>query len=124
MVWKGVVIKESLKDESVLDFVRIIKSRKTTLENEGERGFLTFLSIELEDGNKNIFVKKASSLIKDGFYIHIVEEDRMAIIYRNRVFEFSSKDMNKLEEARNYGLSIGILREQMSFEDLIKNPYS
>lgn len=124
MVWKGVIIKESLENESLLVLVKVIKSRKTTLENEGQRGFLTFLNVEIEDRNKDIFVKKACSLIKDSFYIHIVKESRMTVIYKGRVFEFSARDTNELEEARNYGLSIGIFKEQMPFEELIKNPWS
>ena len=124
MVWKGVVIKESLENESLLGLVKIIRSRKTTLENEDQRGFLTFLNVEIEDENKNSFVKKACSLIKDRFYIHIVKESKMTVIYKGRVFEFSARDINELEEARNYGLSIGIFKEQMPFEELIKNPWS
>ena len=123
MVWIGVIIKESLNDESVLKLVKVIKSRKTTLENESERGFLTFLSVELKDRDKDIFLKKAISSIKDRFYIHIVKEKTMIVVYKNKFFEFSFGKSNKIEEVRNYGLSIGILKEQMPFEKLIKNPY-
>lgn len=123
MVWKGVIIKESLDNESVLKLVKIIKSRKTTLEKEEDRGSLTFLCVEVKDEDKNTFINKVKSSIKSGFYIHIVRENNMIVIYRNKVFEFSSQDLGNLEEARNYGLSIGILREQMPFEELIKNPY-
>ena len=123
MVWKGVVIEESLNDKSVLNLVKIVKSRKTTLENESERGFLTFLCIELDDKRKSDFIKKAISSIKNGFYLHVCRDKNMIIIYKNRIFEFSSDELNKLNEARNYGLSIGILKEQMPFEELINNPY-
>jgi predicted ABC-type exoprotein transport system permease subunit len=123
MVWKGVIIKESLTNDSILKLIKIIKSRRTTLENEKKRGFLTFLYIEIKDEDKNTFVNKAQSLIRGRFYIHIVKENNMIIIYKNKVFEFSSEDFDRLEEARKYGLSIGILREQLPSERLIKNPY-
>ena len=123
MVWKGVIIKESLEDDSVLKLVKIIKSRKTTLEKEAERGFLTFLCVEIKDQDKNTLINKLKSSIKGGFYMHIVKENIMIVIYKNKVFEFTSEEKNKLEEARNYGLSIGILKEQLPFENLIKNPY-
>ena len=32
-------------------------------------------------------------------------------------------DKEKINEARNYGLSIGIIREQMPFEEIIEDPY-
>lgn len=123
MVWKGVVIKESLRDDSVLRLVKIVGSKRTVLENEKKRGLLTFICIEVKDEDKNTFINKVKSSIKGGFYMHIVRENSMIVIYRNNMFEFSSKDSDKLEDARDYGLSIGILKEQMPFEELIKNPY-
>ena len=55
--------------------------------------------------------------------MHIVRKNNMIVIYKNKVFEFTSKEPDKLEEARKYGLSIGILKEQLPTKNLIKNPY-
>jgi hypothetical protein len=123
MVWRGVIIEESLDDKSLLDLVRIVKSKKTTLEEESERGFLTFLYIELGDEKKDEFVKKAVSSIKDNFYLHICKGEKMIVIFKDKMFEFSSDELDEINKARDYGLSIGIIREQMSFEELIKDPY-
>jgi hypothetical protein len=123
MVWKGVIIEESLFDKSILNLVKIVKTRKTTLENESERGNLTFLYFELDDKKEDEFVDKALLVIKDRFYLHLCRDERMVVVYRNRMFDFSSNELNKLNQARDYGLSVGILREQMPFEELIKNPY-
>ncbi len=123
MVWKGVVIEESLTDKSILEIVKIMKTRKATLEGESERGNLTFLYIELEDERKDDFVRKAVSSMKDRFYIHVCKGAEMVVIYRNRNFEFSADETDKINEARDYGLSIGILEEQLPSEHLIKNPY-
>jgi len=123
MVWRGVIIEESLDDKSILNLVKVVKLRKTTLEKESEKGFLTFLYIELNDEKKDAFVKKALTSIKNRFYLHVCKENNMIVIYKDKVFEFSSDNVVKLNEARNYGLSIGILKEQMPFEKLIKYPY-
>jgi len=123
MVWKGVIIEESLIDKSLLNLVKIVKTRKTTLEEESERGLWTFLCVELDDERKNIFVKKALSSIKNRFFIHICKENNMTVVFKNKMFEFSSDELDKLNETRNYGLSLGILKEQMPFEKLIKHPY-
>jgi len=48
----------------------------------------------------------------------------MIVIFKDKIFEFSNKDINKLKDARDYGLSIGIFEEQMPFELLIKSPYA
>ncbi len=119
MVWKGVIIEESLEDKSLLELVKIIKTKKTTLENESERGFLTFYYIEVDDKDK--FVEKAIKAIKGQYYIHICQDGIMIVIYKNKAFEFSSS--TELNKARDYGLSIGIIKEQLSFEELINDPY-
>lgn len=69
------------------------------------------------------FYKKAVFLIKERFYLHICKEKRMIVVFKNKMFEFSSDDVKKLIEARNYGLRQGIRMEQMPFEELIRNPY-
>lgn len=117
------IIEESLIDKSILDLVEIVKTKKTTLEEETRRGILTFHYIELDDERKDPFLKKAPSSIKNRFYLHICKDSNMIVIYKNKLFRFSSKELVKLNEARKYGLSIGILREQMPFEKLIKHPY-
>lgn len=124
MIWKGVIIKESLLDKTILSLIKVVRSRETILENENERGTLTFLYIELEDERKEPFIRKVLASLIDRFYVHICKEERMIVIYKNKMFEFSSNEKDKLNQAREYGLSIGILREQMPFEELIKEPYS
>lgn len=124
MVWKGVIIEESLEDKSILNLVRIVRSKKTTLEKEDERGFLTFHYIESDDDKKEEFVKKAATSIKDRYYLHICKEGVMIVVFKNKMFEFSSNELDKLNEARNYGLFVGILKVQMPFEVLIKDPYA
>ena len=54
-MWKGIIIEESLNDKKVFSLVDIIKTRKTTLEKEKEKGFLTFQYIEIKDEKKMNF---------------------------------------------------------------------
>ena len=122
-MWKGVIIEESLEDKSFLSFVKIIKTRKTTLENESERGILIFHSVELDDSNFDEFIKTAQKSIKDSFYIHICKDNEMIVIFRDKIFRFSSDNLDELNKAREYGISVGILKEQMPFEKLIENPF-
>ena len=122
-MWKGVIIEESLEDKSLLSLVKIISSRQTTLENESERGVLTFHSVELKDSNLDEFIETAQKSIKDSFYIHICKDSEMIVIFRNKVFRFSSDNLEGLNEAREYGISVGVFKEQMPFEKLIGNPF-
>ena len=122
-MWKGVIIEESLEDKSLLSLVKIISSRQTTLENESERGVLTFHSLELEDSNLDEFIETAQKSNKDSFYIHICKGNEMIVVFKNKVFRFSSDNSAELNKAREYGISVGVFKEQMPFEKLIENPF-
>ena len=122
-MWKGIIIEESLNDKKVFSLVDIIKTRKTTLEKEKEKGFLTFQYIEIKDEKKDEFLVYAKNSIKNGFYIHICKGNNMIVIFQDRIFEFTSDEIDVLNSARKYGLSLGIIREQMPFELLINNPH-
>ena len=123
MVWKGVIIEESLEDKRLLDSVNVVVTKKSSLEEEKEKGFMKFHNIEVEDRKKDKFVQQACKSIKQGWYIHICSGDRMVVIFKGKSFELEEKEHSKLDEARKYGLPIGIIKEQLPSKDLIKNPY-
>jgi len=124
MVWKGVIIEESLEDKSLLKLARIIGTSSSTLEAEEEKGSLHFHKVEVDDAAKNEFVDKAKRSIKNSWYIHICRGETMVVIFTGKVFEFTKAQKDKLEQARSYGLSIGILKEQLPTERLIIDPYA
>jgi hypothetical protein len=120
-MWKGVIIKESLENEKILDIMKTVKTRITGLENQGGR--YHFLYFELNDENLENFIEEAKNTIKDKWYTHVCKGNEMIVIFSGKVFRFKESQTDKLEDARKYGLSIGIIKEQMPFEEIIKNPY-
>lgn len=124
MVWKGVIIEESLEDKNILGLVKIIKTTQSTLESEEERGFLHFHYVEIYDDKKDEFIEKAKDAIKNSWYLHICNDGKMIVVYKNQSFEFTKEQKEKIKEAEEYGISIGILKEQVKFDDLINDPWS
>lgn len=124
LMWRGVIIEESLEDKSLLKLAKIDETKKSTLESEEEAGVLTFHKIELLDDKKAEFLKMARTAIKDTFYLHVCKNGVMIVVYRNKVFEFSKNETGKINEARDYGAAHGILREQLEFEVLIDDPWA
>jgi hypothetical protein len=120
MVWRGVLLKQSLEDEELLKLVHILKKDISMLEKEFR--IITFYNIEVEDSKKEEFVQKAIKAIKPKFYIHIVKDGVMYVIFKDKMFKFRKNDP-QLNEAREYGKSIGIIPEQMLFEHLIDHPF-
>ena len=119
-IWRGVILEESLDNLSLLELARIKDSYKYQLE--GEDRVMTFYNVEVDDSQKAGYVKKAARNIKDKFYTHLCKDGIITVIFRNKTFEFS-KDHPLIESARKYGLSMGILPEQMCFERIIDNPF-
>lgn len=120
MVWKGIVLKESIENNLLLDLVKIVRTEKEKLE--GENRAMIFHKIELDDNKKDEFIRKAIKLIKPGFYLHVVKDKVMYVVFKGKMFKFS-RGYPELETARNYGKSIGIPEKQMPFEYLINHPF-
>jgi hypothetical protein len=110
MAWQGVILRESLEEKSLLKLVKIVETKKDRY------------NIEVDDKNKEEFVQKAIKSIKPKFYIHLVKDKVMYVMFRNHMFKFS-RGYPELETAREYGKSIGIIEKQMPFEHLLKSPW-
>ncbi len=121
MVWQGVIIKESLEDDSLFKLVKILKTKKSNLE--GENNVLTFHNVEIPDKDKDQFIEKAIKSLKYKFYLHLVKDKLVYVVFKDHIFKFS-KGYPELETARNYGKSVGIPEEQMPFEYLITHPFA
>ena len=120
MPWKGVIIKESLSNPLKVN-MDVRKIRETHLETEKERGIMHFLYVEIKDSEKEKFINETKSNVKEGFYIHICKGNEMVVIFRNKVFRI--KNQNDIEKARDYGLFKGIKKEQLTFENLMRDPW-
>ncbi len=118
--WKGVIIEESLSDTTLLKEVKIVGTKISKLENENR--VLHFHNIEVVDSFKDEYVEKVKLNIKHSFYTHLCKDGAMIVIFQYKVFTFTKNDP-ELDEAREYGKSIGIIAEQMPFEHLIGNPF-
>ena len=113
-------LEESLEDKSLLKLIKIIKTDIEKLE--GENKIMTFHKVEVDNDKKDEFIQKAIKSIKPAFYLHIVKDKVMYVIFRNHMYKFS-EGYPELEEAREEGIKMGIKKEQMPFEHLLENPW-
>ncbi len=123
MVWEGVIIEESLESKYLLKLAKIVKTEQSILESEEEKGFLHFHNIEVEDDKKAKFVEEAKNAIKQGWYLHICKDGKMIVVFKGQSFGFTKSQKDKIEQAKKYGMSIGIIEEQVQFQELIDNPH-
>lgn len=120
MVWQGVLLEESLEDKSLMDLISIKGTNVSKLEKENRT--MTFHKVEVQDSDKQDYLDRAMHVIKPAFYTHLCKDGEMYVAFRGAMFNFR-KGNPELNRARDYGKSIGIIPEQMPFENLVDHPF-
>jgi len=122
-VWKGVIIEEGLKDTTLLNQVKIVRTDMEQLESEGEMGTLHFHKVEVEGTKIDEVVEMAKNSLLHSWYIHLVKDGEMKVIFEDIAFEVRKGDTEQLRNIKEYALSQDILEEQIELDRLIDNPY-
>ncbi len=122
-MWQGVIIEESLKDKSLLEMVKIIKTSEANLESETGRGVFHFHQYELDDAKEGEFIAKAKQAIKPGFYLHLVKDDILLVVMVGVVMTASRGKDEEFKAIRDEAIKVGIHPDQLPLEQLIDNPF-
>ena len=121
MVWRGVIIEESLEDKSLLKLVKIVKTTESKLKGEEEKGVWHFQAYDVADKDIEKFAERAKEAIKEKWWIHSINGDKMIVILRGKVFHHKRGDKKTLKEIRDYVAGQGIL--QLPEESQMEHPY-
>lgn len=103
---EGIIIENSLNNPDVLKTLEVVKT--------WEDGSWKLHSVRIS-------AKQASSLshqLADGpWYIHFWKENQndVLVIFKNKEFWIKFDDKNTWKDALQYGLSLGIPKEQLDF---------
>ena len=89
MVWRGVLLEESLEDKSILNTVNVIETVTSKLEKEDI--IVTLHKIEVEDNKKAEFIDKIIHCIKPDFYAHICKDGEMYVLFKSVVFKIQRR---------------------------------
>ncbi len=121
-IYKGTIIEESLIDKSVLKDVNILSTKVEKVEEDHETPWLeqwTLHDVEIpEEKAKEIAEKISRALDPDhggSWYADFKNANRHYIIFLNRVFSIDRQNKEQYNEAKEYGLSLGIPEHQVDF---------
>ncbi|MEK9173700.1 MAG: hypothetical protein AAB845_00345 [Patescibacteria group bacterium] len=106
LLYKGIVIENSLKNISILDGFRITKS---WVDGDWK------LHSVLVSTNQIMLI---SQTLTDGpWYTHfwIPGEKTIKVVFKNRVFDIDSNEKKTWKTALEYGKTLGIPEEQLDF---------
>lgn len=109
--YQGVIIEESLENALLINKLKVISARVSDDEDPNERWHL----YKVEVGEPEI--KKISDAIKTGWYAHFWRDEGkdMIVVFKEKIFKVNSQDKNTWKDAIDFGLSVGIIPEQLEF---------
>lgn len=126
MNYKGVIIEESLDSRNILNEVKILETEVEPVTPRMKTPWLkqwTLHTVEvLEKEAKVIASKIAKSLkLKEGWYADYKNDRYHYIIFRDKIFKVDRRKFSEYEEAKKYGVSLGIPEHQVNFtNDIIR----
>jgi len=124
MDYKGVIIGESLENKDVLRKIKIISTKieKTTKKHKSQVKEWTLHTIEIPESEAEDIAKEISKDLesKAGWYADFKNDTRHYIIFRNKIFFIDRRSKEQYDEAKNYGISLGIPEYQVDFHPEVK----
>ena len=121
--YSGIIIEESLGNTAVLKKVRIT-STQTEKVTKGHRtpwvSQWTLHTVEIPEAHVEDIAWEVSEALDtehDGsWYADFKNDEQHVVIFHNRVFLIDRRSDAQYEEARQYGLSLGIPEYQLDFK--------
>lgn len=121
--YKGIIIAESISDENVLTEIehKSIEKYAHKLNNEIDT---IIYKVEVSDSEIESFSEKISkSLLPRGFYVHFLCNDKMIVVYPNKVFRLEKDNNKEIEECIKYGMSLGIDKRMLKFKEMYERDH-
>lgn len=120
--YKGVIIEESLEDKGVLKKVKIISMKVEQVTDEYKTPWLsqwTLHTVEIPENEAKEIAEEISSSLDcahgGSWYADFKNNTHHYIIFRNKIFYIDRKSKEQYEEAKLYGISLGIPEYQVDF---------
>jgi hypothetical protein len=108
-LYKGIIIEESLLDNRIITDLERKDVKISKEEEPSERWHLYSVYVSEED------IEKLSKNIKEKWYMHFWKNKKVIAIFKDKKFEFDYDDKSTWQDAIDYGLKIGIPKEQLDF---------
>jgi len=120
MNYKGVIIEESLENKDILKDVKILETKVEEVTEEHKTPWIkqwTLHTVEIPENQAKDVAEKISKLLdsKHDWYADFKGDTHHYIIFRDKVFYIDRKSKEQYDEAKRYGISLGIPEYQVDF---------
>lgn len=120
MNYQGVIIEESLEKKDILKRVKILSTKVEQVIEKHKTPWLkqwTLYTLEIpEEKGEEIAEELSNSLESEHpWYADFKNEAYHYIIFRGKIFFIDRRSKEQYDEARRYGISLGIPEYQVDF---------
>src|SRR3989344_9251897 len=125
MDYKGVIIEESLENKDILKDVKISDTKVEEVVEEHKTPWIkqwTLHTVEIPENQVESIAGKTSKALdsKHNWYADFKNDTHHYIIFRNKVFLVDRSSKEQYDEAKKYGISLGIPEYQVDFHPEVK----
>ena len=125
MNYEGIIIEESLEKKDILKEIEIIKTKVEPVTEKHKTSWIeqwTLHTVGIAENKAADIAEKISKSLdsEHNWYADFKNEDIHFIIFRDKVFKVDRKSKEQYEEAKKYGISVGIPNYQLDFSPYVK----
>lgn len=121
----GVIIEESLEDKNILKNVKILKTKVEQVTEKHKTPWVkqwTLHTVEIPREEAKTIAKELSIVLdsKHNWYADFKNKTNHYIIFKNKIFYIDRTSKEQYDEAKLYGISLGIPEYQVDFHPEVK----
>ncbi|MCL5004100.1 MAG: hypothetical protein M1352_02410 [Patescibacteria group bacterium] len=120
--YNGTIIEESLANKDVLKKVKIISTKVEPITDEHKTPWLsqwTLHAVEIPENEAQSVAEEISKSLdyshNSSWYADYKNNAHHYIIFRDKIFYIDRKSKEQYDEAKRYGISLGIPEYQVDF---------
>lgn len=120
--YQGVIIEESLKNKKILKKIKIISTKVEPITEEHKTPWLsqwTLHTVEIAENEAQAIAEAISKSLdyshNSSWYADYKNETHHYIIFRGKIFYIDRTSKEQYDEAKLYGISLGIPEYQVDF---------
>jgi len=116
-MFTGLLLKESLADESILDTLRVTETEVWDVDNavDWQPRRWTALTFEGDDDQADAIARQLSRVMKPAWYANFSTETHAYVVFAGRFFKYLKGDLQARLDAQQYALSVGVPASQVDW---------
>jgi hypothetical protein len=119
-MFNGLLIKESLRDKTILDRLKTTKEETWDVKNtaEGQSPVWHVVWFEIPDEKIGEMARRLSTALEQGkWFLEVSDDSTMVVVFPGKVFTYPKGDTEGRQSATEFGRSIGIPDHQMVWKE-------